>query len=424
MELEKLKNGTTSVCQKKFRLEGGGRKIHNNELDQQLQQEILERRERRLAVSCKWVIARALELSNELLNNDGNHSEFKASRGWLQKFFQRHNFTIRRRTTVSQKLPADLLPKLSDFVIFVRKLQIKHSYDSNSIYACDETAVWLDMLPDTSVDLVGVKEVPIKTTGHQKTRITVMLCAKASGVKCKPFVLIKRIRPLLALEKSFPQLNFAYNSSGWMDNETTKKFVRCTLGQISFSRKLLVWDAFRCHISDDTKYLLKQSKIDMAVIPAGCTGLIQPGDVSWNKPFKQSLTEQYCEWMASGKQEYTKSGNMKQVPFEIACHWIVTAWNSLSNDLIKKSFQSCGIGLETDGSQDSEIACFKDDHKCADGKKLLFEKNEILKASGNPLILTVDDPAFEEELNENLFALSEEIDDIESDEEVITVEIP
>uniref|UniRef100_A0A915KK04 HTH CENPB-type domain-containing protein n=1 Tax=Romanomermis culicivorax TaxID=13658 RepID=A0A915KK04_ROMCU len=90
-----------------------------------LQREILE-----LTVTCKWVMLLAEALSGQ--------NDFQASQGWLQKFLQRSNLTLRRRTTISQKLPKDVLPKLMDFVIYVRKLQMKNSYSSDSIYACDK----------------------------------------------------------------------------------------------------------------------------------------------------------------------------------------------------------------------------------------------------------------------------------------------
>uniref|UniRef100_A0A915JYL3 Reverse transcriptase RNase H-like domain-containing protein n=1 Tax=Romanomermis culicivorax TaxID=13658 RepID=A0A915JYL3_ROMCU len=88
---------------------------------------------------------------------------FNASRDWLQKFMIRNKFAIRRRTMISQKLPADLIPKLTDFVIFVRQLQLKNNYALTSIFACDETAIWLDMLPDTTVDSIGVKQLAVPT---------------------------------------------------------------------------------------------------------------------------------------------------------------------------------------------------------------------------------------------------------------------
>ena len=54
----------------------------------------------------------------------------------------------------------------------------------------DETPVWSDMVPDTTVDVAGSKEVSMKTTGHKKCRITVALSAKGDG-KLKPLILFK-----------------------------------------------------------------------------------------------------------------------------------------------------------------------------------------------------------------------------------------
>ena len=34
-----------------------------------------------------------------------------------------------------------------------------------------------------------------------------------------------------------------------------------------------------------------------SVIPGGCRGLLQPADVSWNKPFKAHLRREYDNWM-------------------------------------------------------------------------------------------------------------------------------
>lgn len=46
----------------------------------------------------------------------------------------------------------------------------------------------------------------------------------------------------------------------------------------------------------------------------------------------------------------------------------------MSDNLIKKSFRTCGIGLNTDRSEDNEIAYFQPDQECTDGKNVLSEK--------------------------------------------------
>ena len=68
------------------------------------------------------------------------------------------------------------------------------------------------------------------------------------------------------------------------------KVFRVSLFKNAF-RKLLIWDAYRCHISQETKDYLKRKNIDTAVLPGGTTSLLQAPDVSWNKPFKAKLRE-------------------------------------------------------------------------------------------------------------------------------------
>ena len=42
----------------------------------------------------------------------------------------------------------------------------------------DETAVWNDMISNTTVEKRGAQSVNLKCTGHEKTKITVCLTAK------------------------------------------------------------------------------------------------------------------------------------------------------------------------------------------------------------------------------------------------------
>ena len=46
-------------------------------------------------------------------------------------------------------------------------------------------------------------------------------------------------------------------------------------------------------------------------------------------------------------------------PLDLICKWIVDAWAGVSTDVIKKSFQACGISLSLCGGQDNEISVFK-----------------------------------------------------------------
>ena len=49
------------------------------------------------------------------------------------------------------------------------------------------------------IEISGAKDVRFPTLGHEKVRITVMLCAEAHGSKCKQYVLINRKRRISAI---------------------------------------------------------------------------------------------------------------------------------------------------------------------------------------------------------------------------------
>ena len=54
----------------------------------------------------------------------------------------------------------------------------------------DKTPVWADMVTDTTVESVGKKDIPIKTAGHKKIRVSVCLAVKGDGTKMKPFIVL------------------------------------------------------------------------------------------------------------------------------------------------------------------------------------------------------------------------------------------
>ena len=52
----------------------------------------------------------------------------------------------------------------------------------------DETSIWLDMLSSTMVDAKGTKTIRMKTTGHEKSKVSVCLTANADEKRLKPFI--------------------------------------------------------------------------------------------------------------------------------------------------------------------------------------------------------------------------------------------
>lgn len=288
-------------------------------------------------------------------SNYEENTDFKATIGWCDRFMKRKNLVLRQRTKIAQKLPEDYNDKLINFQRFVINLRKKYEYPLSQIGNMDETPVYFDMPSNKTVDVKGRKTIFTRSTGHEKTRFTVVLTCLANGEKLKPMVIFKR--------KTLPKIKFPdgifvhVHENGWMDEEG----VRLWLNNIwdkrpdNQERSLLVWDMFRSHLTENVKMRARRKNVDMAVIPGGMTSLVQPLDVSLNKPFKDSLREKWINWMMDGEKTYTKGGNVRQASLDTVCSWVLEAWNSINSDIVQKSFKKCGISNSLDGTEDDML---------------------------------------------------------------------
>nr|CAD2123464.1 unnamed protein product [Meloidogyne enterolobii] len=81
--------------------------------------------------------------------------------------------------------------------------------------------------------------------------------------------------------------------------------------------------------------------------------------------------------MVHGQKPTTSSGNLKAPAIETYLEWIYKAWDSLSKDLIVKSFVACGMTNDTDGKLDDQIHVFKPAGAIPNGFTLLqHRRNE------------------------------------------------
>ena len=97
-------------CEEKFirtpkrakRLEGGGRHVMHDAMEDELVRWITTQRAKSLRVSRKMIQSDARRIIQE---EEDSCTTFIASDGWLRKFLKRNRFSLRKRTTVAQKTP-------------------------------------------------------------------------------------------------------------------------------------------------------------------------------------------------------------------------------------------------------------------------------------------------------------------------------
>ena len=256
-----------SVANKKKvkRLSGAGRPFKCERLEHQLIDWIEAQRKQNLRVSRQMTQKKAKELFNEINSNE-NSEEFSASNGWLMGFLKRNCLTIRKRTTVSQKTPEDIADRVVSYLVFIEGLRRNCGYRDSCIGAADETAIWIDPLQDHTIEKIGKKTISLFSTGNHKAKLSVTLAAMADGRKLLPFIVLKGKRIPTEL-LNFPNAVIRMSDNGWNNENTTLDWITTVWGSLSFGRRLLSWDAFRCHKTPTVKAKLKKMATDVAMIP-------------------------------------------------------------------------------------------------------------------------------------------------------------
>ena len=279
---------------------------------------------------------------------------FTASQGWCTRFMKRNQLSLRQRTKIAQKLPHELDEKVLSFQKYVIVRRKFFEFPLSRIGNMDETPMFFYMPGTRTVNKAGEKTVLVRTTGNEKNHFTVVLACMADGTKLPPMVIFKR--------RTMPKDKFPKGvvihvcDSGWMDKDGIKLWLNKVWsrrdGGLLKKPSLLVWDQFRAHLTDDVRQCTRENKTVQAVIHGGLTGMLQPLDVSLNKPFKVNMRHLWQEWMSEGNAQLTAKGNFKRPPLPTVVSWVKKAWEDIPEAMIKKSFLKCCISNKMDGSED------------------------------------------------------------------------
>ncbi|XP_044043446.1 uncharacterized protein LOC122871912 [Siniperca chuatsi] len=390
------------------RLTGGGRKKVSLELEERLSEWIYSMWDKHNRVSRNMIKKKALEIYPSV--SDGGKM-FVASTGWLQRFLERNDLSLRRRTTMSQEDPNLLTEKLVSFVDYVGKAVSSKGILEGDIIAMDEATVGFDVLSPTATDTQGVKSVAPKTTGHENSHLTVVLAAKADGTKLKPYIVFRGAAgEAKAPQQQISSAVISTSVNGWMNDALTADWLQSVVGKFNATPRLLVWDSYRCHIGAATKAELKRGyNITTAEIPGGCTKYVQAPDVMWNQPFKRSLHDAYDQWAAGdADKEYTAAGKLKAPARRLLVDWVVAAWDKLDQDMIRESFKVCGLSVKSDGSEDDLILCFREGQPCAAGREALARRRQQSRENRCEAAQEEEEEDEEELFNNELVVLDDE----------------
>ena len=294
-----------------------------------------------------------------IARNIEGFEDFKASNGWLTRWKRRNQVGIRRGTNESQKLPRDFRKQVLDFKQDIDSKRRQHNYATVQIGNIDQTQCRFDMPPTSTKNKRGESTVRISASGGSKRGFTVALTALASGRKLPAYVVFKeptgRIPPRVFADLHIPgNIRLTCTKNGWMTTEKMTDWAKRVWRENQDDvRRLLVLDQAPIHKTAATRNAISETDTDLVFIPAGCTSLCQPADVSWNRPFKLAMRKQWKDYRKRNLK--TTSGNLKTATRQDVIDWVSRAWHDVSMDTIIHSFKTCALSLPLDGSEDGLI---------------------------------------------------------------------
>jgi hypothetical protein len=101
---------------------------------------------------------------------------------------------------------------------------------------------------------------------------------------------------------------------------------------------LLFLDSYQVHKMSSMNATINDLCMEVIIIPPGCTGLTQPVNFSFNKPFKNHVWDNYEEWMMEDKRDLTVPPHWIDV-----ARWVVAAEKDMTTKIQKNAWNWKGL---------------------------------------------------------------------------------
>ncbi|XP_062604206.1 uncharacterized protein LOC134266007 [Saccostrea cucullata] len=213
---------------------------------------------------------------------------------------------------------------------------------------------------------VGDKQVEI-VGPEDKRQITALLTCSMSG-KILPPQLLYQGKTLQCTPTSvrFPQgWDIHFSENHWSNEETMCRFVdtillpyinkmRDSLDLPLKQPALCIFDVFAAHRTESFLKKLKKNGIIVKFIPGGCTGELQPLDLSGNAQFKDLVKKRFVSWYATEIKKELKAGkkiddikvDLKLSSVKVPhANWVIDALKGLESqrDVIRNGWYRSGM---------------------------------------------------------------------------------
>lgn len=230
------------------------------------------------------------------------------TRHWAYALLRRMEFVQRKATTSKSKFtPDDFARVKQQFLNDVKTVIVMENIPPELVINWDQTGIKIVPSSTWTMDKRGSKRVEVAGVGD-KRMITVTFAGTMVGDFLSPQVIYQG-----KTNRCHPRFNFPYNWSithspkHWANEQTIFEYVEHVIIPYVTSMReyfepdtpaLAIYDNFKGQITAGITDLLESHNIHTCLLPANTTDLLQPMDLSVNKPAKDILKRRFEEWYA------------------------------------------------------------------------------------------------------------------------------
>jgi hypothetical protein len=223
----------------------------------------------------------------------------------------------------------------------------------------DETAVFFETNTKTTLEIKGKPTVGVFSSGKDKQRFTA-ICGFLSSGEALPLIIIlktssdlrentKVVLANLKLDQNTKALIKRHkvlilqNKKAWNNVEIMKNFLLPLYFKSSNRTEVLaIMDNFSGHTADEMLSLYKSVEMPYMFLPANCTSVLQPFDVSIAKAFKGKVRTKFLEFAQENLVEKPSKKGPNKITFtnpkrEDIIKWAVESWVDLNREEFQKS---------------------------------------------------------------------------------------
>ena len=305
-----------------------------------------------LSISGPLLCEIALDFNKKL----GGSDSFVASKGWLTNLKNRH--AIRQLKLEGESLSADA-KAAADFKKEFTKLLQEKGHFRDRIYNADETGLNCKALPDKTLAFKTANSAP----GHKvsKERVTVLICANASGSHALPLFVIGKAQKPRCFNNIF-NLPVVYRGqkNAWMNGDLfTKRFIKDFVPNVEAHQQktstegktLLLLDNAPCHpaseVLEKEAQLAGYPEFKVMYLSSNVTPLIQPMDQGVIEKMKRMYRkEMQRKLLILDESEEGVLSACKKFNIKDCCYMLRDAWKCLTQDNLSRAWKKFLVDKE------------------------------------------------------------------------------